>query len=156
MCRRTFRPKVFPLLSTTQGRVCWGNLPNHVSWPRPAKLAPQYEQLYCACAVPLNRAAWGNSRTGSLSLALFCCFSPTNSSPSSPSPSDIFPFELQSLAICPPLLPWLYCLDVLVLSYLITFNSFLHSTDCSITASICCIWPKGGWEGCFSNGFFPP
>lgn len=65
-------------------------------------------------------------------------------------------FSPQSLAIHPPLLPWLHCLDVLVLSYLITFNSFLHSIDFAITESICCIWPMGGWESCFSNGFFPP
>lgn len=132
-------------------RACWGSPPTHTLWPRPAKLAPQYEQLCFACVMSLNRDAWGNSKTESLPLALLCCFLPQN--------SFFFSLSLlspQSLATHPPLLPWLYCLDVLMFSYLITFNSFLHSIDFAITKSICCMWSKGGWEGCFSNGFFPP
>lgn len=136
------------------GRVCWGSSPRDILWPRPAELSPQYKQLYFACVVSLNKIAQRNSKTGSLPLALLCCFLPQNSFPSSP--SHCLCSAPLSLAMCPPLLPWLYCLDVLVLSYLISFNSFLHSIDFAITESICCMWSKGGWEGCFSNGFFPP
>lgn len=133
--------------------VCWGTSPNHASCPGPDNLAPQYKQLYTF----LVSCHWiellgENSKTRSLPLALLCWFLPQNSFPS-PSPSL---FRSQSLTIRPPLLPWLYCLDVLVLSYLITFNSLLHSIDFAITESICCMWSKGGWKGCFSNSFFPP
>lgn len=121
-------------------------------WPRPAKLAPQYKNLYFVCVVSLSRVAGGNSKTGSLPLALLCCFLPQNSFPSSPSHCLYSALSHWHLS----LLPWPYCLDVLVLSYLITFYSFLHSIDFAINESICCMWSKGGWQGCFLNGCFPP